>query len=265
MTMSFLYLILGCEPWNIVCYLFVREIENLRIEEIKTLFIIRCFIAVIGVVKSTIIHYYFVNLLCGWETERSKALWCFCLRSHSERNKRAARVLKKQRVHTGKKDKIGKRVAGIPMGAFFFGVPHIARAKRDRNYPVAAPLVQLRAVPDIWPVRRPPYWWENMLPHHLFKATNKGWMRNEPHTLHAGYHLLPHPNCCPNHISLHFTGAEPLCSAGEKARHRQSAAWLNQRETPPPSPLAGCCVCVCERRRLLIFNARASFSCASSC
>jgi hypothetical protein len=54
-------------------------------------------------------------------------------------------VLKKQRVHTGKKDKIGKRVAGIPMGAFFFGVPHIARAKRDRNYPVAAPLVQLRS------------------------------------------------------------------------------------------------------------------------
>jgi hypothetical protein len=54
-------------------------------------------------------------------------------------------VLKKQRVHTGKKDKIGKRVAGIPMWAFFFGVPHIARAKRDRNYPVAAPLVQLRS------------------------------------------------------------------------------------------------------------------------
>lgn len=41
-------------------------------------------------------------------------------------------------------------------------------------------------------------------------------------------------------ISLRRAGVR----AAEKARHRQSAAWLNQRETPPPSPLSGCCLCL---------------------
>lgn len=125
-------------------------------DEKTTLLLIRLFITVVGVVKSTLICNQFSKLWCGLETERSKSLWCFRLRSHSERNKRAASAKKAARAHGEKGQNWKASVRNTNGGILLWRAAYRARKKRQK-LPRGCSSGSAAPMPDIWPVRRPPY------------------------------------------------------------------------------------------------------------
>lgn len=136
-------------------------------------------------------EFAFILASCGsWETERSRPPSL----SLSERNKRAASAKKSSACTRGKRTKLESEWPEYQWGHSSLAC-RISRAQKEietttvaaRSSGSAAQCRTFGRCGGLHTDER-----ANMLPHSTtFSKTNKGWMRNEPHTLHAGYHLLP--------------------------------------------------------------------------